>query len=268
MYPFTYQRVGGIDEAVAALKADPDAKLLAGGMTLLPSMKHRLAAPSSLIDIGRVADLRGIRRDGLGLVVGAGMRHGEVATDATVRAALPALAALAGQIGDPQVRARGTLGGSVANNDPAADYPAAVLACRAEIATDRRAIAADDFFQGLFTTALAADELLIAIRFDCPRRAAYAKFAHPASGYAMTGVFVAEFDDGVRVAVTGAGPGVFRWHPAEQALSRALTLPALHGLTMSADGLNADQHAPASYRAHLVETLTRRAVAEILASGQ
>lgn len=268
MYAFTYRRADGIDDAVEALTADPQAKLLAGGMTLLPSMKHRLSAPSTLIDIGRLDDLRGIRRDGPGLVVGAGMRHGEVAVDATVREALPALAALAAQIGDPQVRARGTLGGSVANNDPAADYPAAVLACRAEIATNQRAIPADEFFQGLFTTALAADELIVAIRFECPRRAAYAKFAHPASGYAMTGVFVAEFAGEVRVAVTGAGPGVFRWRAAESALTKAFALPSLAGLAMSPDGLNADQHAPAAYRAHLVDLLTHRAVSQILAAGQ
>ena len=264
MYPFTYQRAAGLAEAVAGLKADPQAKALAGGMTLLPSMKHRLAAPSSLIDIARLAELRGIRRDGKSLVVGAATRHGELMADPIAQSAIAALARLAGLIGDPQVRARGTLGGSVANNDPAADYPAAVLACRAQIVTDRRSIAVDDFFQGMFTTALAADELITAIRFECPRRAAYAKFAQAASGYAMTGVFVAQFDDAVRVAVTGAGPGVFRWEAAERALSADFSTRSLAALSMPADGLNADQHAPADYRAHLVKLMTLRAVADII----
>jgi len=263
MYPFTYQRASELAQAVASLKADPQAKLLAGGMTLLPSMKHRLAAPSSLIDIARLPELAGIRRDGAALVVGAGTRHGVLAADPTTRQALGALAHLAGMIGDPQVRARGTLGGALANNDPAADYPAAVLACRAQIATDRRAIAADDFFQGMFTTALEADEIITAIRFERPRSAAYAKFAHAASGYAMTGVFVARFDDTVRVAVTGAGPCVFRWSAAEAALARDFSAAAVQALTLPADGLNADQHAPAEYRAHLAQLMTVRAVAHI-----
>ena len=261
MYPFTYQRAGDLADALSGLRADAHARLLAGGMTLLPSMKHRLAAPSALIDIARLPALRGIARDRDALAVGAAMRHGEVAADATVRAAIPALAELASAIGDPQVRARGTLGGSIANNDPAADYPAAVLGCRAVVVTDRRGIPADDFFQGMFTTALEADEIIVAVRFDCPRRAAYAKFAHPASGYAMTGVFVAQFDDEVRVAVTGAGPGVFRWREAEAALQTRPEPAALAGLVLPADGLNADLHAPAAYRAHLVALMTRQAVA-------
>ena len=263
MYPFTYQRAAGLAQAVASLKADPQAKVLAGGMTLLPSMKHRLAAPSCLIDIARLPELHGIRLEGQGLIVGAANRHGEISTDPTVLSALPALATLAGLIGDPQVRARGTLGGAIANNDPAADYPAAVLGCRAEIATDRRSIAADDFFQGMFTTALEPDELITAIRFERPRRAAYAKFAHAASGYAMTGVFVAQFDNAVRVAVTGAGPCVFRWEAAEAALTRDFSSAAVQALSLPADGLNADQHAPAEYRAHLAQLMTVRAVAQI-----
>ncbi|MCX7271732.1 MAG: xanthine dehydrogenase family protein subunit M [Burkholderiales bacterium] len=263
MYPFSYQRATDLAEALASLRADPQARLLAGGMTLLPSMKHRLAAPSRLIDIARLPELHGIGLDGNVLVVGAATRHGELAADAQARSSLPALAHLAGLIGDPQVRARGTLGGAVANNDPAADYPAAVLACRAKIETDRRTIDADDYFQGMFTTALEADEIIVAVRFERPRRAAYRKFAHAASGYAMTGVFVAEFDDGVRVAVTGAGPCVFRWSEAEAALTRALTSAAVASLTLPADGLNADQHAPASYRAHLAALMTRQAVADI-----
>ncbi|MBU6272295.1 MAG: xanthine dehydrogenase family protein subunit M [Betaproteobacteria bacterium] len=267
MYPFSYQRATGLAQALAGLKADPQARLLAGGMTLLPSMKHRLAAPSTLIDIGRLDELRGIARDHDALSVGAGTRHGEIAADATVRASLPALADLAGRIGDPQVRARGTLGGSIANNDPAADYPAAVLGCRAVVVTDRRGIPADEFFQGMFTTALEPDEIITAVRFGCPRRAAYAKFPHPASGYAMTGVFVAEFDDEVRVAVTGAGPGVFRWQAAEAALARDLSAAAVGSLSLSPEGLNADLHAPAQYRAHLVTLMTQRAVAALASAS-
>jgi len=183
-----------------------------------------------------------------------------VADSAVVRAALPALAALAGGIGDPQVRARGTLGGSVANNDPAADYPAGVLACRAEVVTDRRTIEADAFFQGMFTTALGADELITAIRFAIPKQAAYEKFAQAASGYAMTGVFVARYDDGVRVAVTGAAPCVFRWTEAEAALSRRFAPEAVAQIRLPADGLNADQHAPAAYRAHLAHVMLTRAL--------
>ncbi|MBA3478427.1 MAG: FAD binding domain-containing protein, partial [Lautropia sp.] len=217
MYPFTYHRPGDLADALSRLAADPDAKLLAGGMTLLPSMKHRLSAPSQLIDIAGLPELRGIRRDGNSLVVGAACRYVEIADDPAVTAAIPALAQVAGSIGDPQVRLRGTLGGSIANSDPAADFPAAVLALAAIVQTDRREIAADDYFQGMFTTALVPDELIREIRFAIARRAAYAKFHHPASGYAMTGVFVADFGETVRVAVTGAGPVVFRWREAEAA---------------------------------------------------
>lgn len=265
MYDFVYQRVQAIAEAQAALAADPQAKLLAGGMTLLPSMKHRLAAPSRLVDIGRLPQLQGIRLENQQLVIGAGMRHAEVAGDSIVNAAIPALAHLAGQIGDPQVRARGTLGGSLANNDPAADYPAAALGLDAIIQTNLRDIAASEFFQGMFATALGGDEIITSVRFAVPRRAAYAKFAHPASGYAMTGVLVAELTagaGGVRVAVTGAGPGVFRWQAAEQALAQRFESSVLDGLEFPAEGLNADIHAPAEYRAHLVRVMARRAVRE------
>ncbi len=260
MYPFTYERASTLADAVARLAADPDAKALAGGMTLIPSLKHRLAAPSRLVDLTRLTELQGIRSDGDQLVVGAATTHDAVASDASVRAAIPALATLAGGIGDPQVRARGTLGGSVANADPAADYPAAVLGLDAQIRTDRRAIAADDFFTDMFTTALAPDELIRAIAFRVPRRAAYRKFAHPASGYAMTGVFVAAFDDGVRVAVTGAAPFAFRWRDAETALGRRFDLASVAGLALPPDGLNADLHAPAEYRAHLAGVMLRRAL--------
>jgi carbon-monoxide dehydrogenase medium subunit len=263
MYPFAYHRPRDLADALARLGADPEARPLAGGMTLIPSMKHRLSAPSQLIDIARLAELRGISRRGDWLVVGAASRYAEIAADPLVGAALPALAQVAESIGDPQVRSRGTLGGSVANNDPAADFPAAVLALAAVVRTDRREIVADDYFQGMFTTALLPGELIREIRFTIPRRAAYAKFHHPASGYAMTGVFVADFGDAVRVAVTGAAPVVFRWHDAEAALGRASTVAAVDSLRLPEEGLNTDMHAPASYRAQLAAVMLQEAVRQL-----
>ncbi len=267
MYPFTYHRASGIADALARLAADPGAKLLSGGMTLLPAMKHRLAAPSLLIDLGGLKELRGVAVEGKTLTVGAGMRHREIADDPQVLAAIPALAGTARSIGDPQVRARGTLGGSIANNDPAADYPAAVLALKGVVVTDRRSIAADEYFLGMFTTALEDGEIVTAVRFACPARAAYGKFPHPASGYAMTGVFVAEYDDGgrrdVRVAVTGAAPVVFRWTQAEAALAARFSVASLASLELATDGLNADMHAPAEYRASLARVMAMRAVAQL-----
>jgi carbon-monoxide dehydrogenase medium subunit len=262
MYPFTYHRPRDLSDALARLASDPDAKVLAGGMTLIPSMKHRLSAPSQLIDIARLPELRGIARNADSLAVGAATRYSEIASDLLVAGAIPALAQVAESIGDPQVRTRGTLGGSLANNDPAADFPAAVLALAAVIRTDRREVAADDYFQGMFTTALSPDELICEIRFAIPRRAAYAKFHHPASGYAMTGVFVADFGESVRVAVTGAAPVVFRWHEAEAALIRDFRASAVADLRMPEQGLNADMHAPASYRAQLAAVMLQQAVEE------
>ncbi|MGE0313281.1 MAG: xanthine dehydrogenase family protein subunit M [Lautropia sp.] len=267
MYAFAYARAADAADAARRLAADADAKLLAGGMTLIPSMKHRLAAPGTLVDIGGLAELRGISLEKGRLVVGAGTRHAMVATDTDVARTLPALATLAGLIGDAQVRNRGTLGGSIANNDPAADYPAAVLALDATIHTDRRTIAADDFFVDMFTTALEPDEIVLRVGFRVPARAAYAKFHHPASGYAMAGVFVADFGDAVRVAVTGAGPSVFRWAEAEAALGHAFSVASVVGLQHPEDGLNTDLHAPARYRAHLVGVMTRRAVAQAIDAG-
>ena len=206
MYAFRYSRPHDVADAVARLRADSEAKLLAGGMTLIPSMKYRLAAPSALLDIGRLAQLQGIAEVDGRLAIGAGVRHVEVADSRVVQERIPELAVLAGAIGDPQVRNRGTLGGALANNDPAADYPAAALALAAQVVTDRRTLAADEFFVDLFTTALEPDEIVVRVSFAVPKRAGYAKFRHPASGYAMAGVFVAELDDGIRVAVTGAGP--------------------------------------------------------------
>jgi aerobic carbon-monoxide dehydrogenase medium subunit len=266
MYAFEYQKVVSLSEASAALSVLPDAKLLAGGMTLLPSMKHRLSAPSHLIDIAGLNEIRSISVAAattgktIYLTVGAGMRHCEVAESRDVRTSIGALADLANLIGDPQVRARGTLGGSVANNDPAADYPAAVLGLAAIVVTNRREIAADDFFQGMFATALEVDEIIVAIRFAVPKRAAYAKFAQMATGYAMTGVMVADYGDAVRVAVTGAGPCVFRWKEAEALLAKEFSEQVLHGITYPSDGLTADIHASAEYRANLVGVMTRKAV--------
>ncbi len=259
MHAFEYLRASGLKQASDWLRQHPEARPLAGGMTLVPALKHRLAQVSHLIDISRLPDMRGIELAPTALRIGAGMRHAEVADDAQVQRVVPALAQLAGLIGDPQVRARGTLGGSVANNDPAADYPAALLALDAVVVTDRREIEAADFFQGMFSTALQAGELIVAVRFGLPHRAAYAKFRHPASGYAMAGVFVAEWASGERrVAVTGATDGVFRWAEAEQAWAQGSQPGPLRH-----DGLLEDIHAPARYRAHLASLMLQQALARL-----
>lgn len=262
MYGFAYRRAASLEEAAALLAADPDSKALAGGQTLIPTLKQRLAQPSALVDVARLPELSGVRLDGGRLVIGAATRHADVAANETVRSALPGLANLAAGIGDRQVRNMGTLGGSVANADPAADYPAALLALNAEIVTDRRRLTAEDFFTGMFETALAPGELVVSAAFPLARRAAYAKFPNPASRYAVAGVFVAQGPDGVvRVAVTGAGPCVFRLPDFEAALTADFTTAALDGLTVDADGLNDDLHADAAYRAHLTGVMARRAVA-------
>ena len=263
MYSFNYVKANSLREAREFLKSNPDARPLAGGMTLIPTLKARLAQPSHLVDIGALEELRGIELQGSTLSIGAATRHNDVLRSEKVRQAIPALAELAGRIGDPAVRNLGTMGGSLANNDPAADYPAAALGLNAKIVTDRREIAADDFFQGMFTTALEPGELIVRIAFPVPKRAAYEKFAHPASGYAMTGVFVAETASDIRVAVTGAGPGVFRWKEAEAALAQKFAADAVAGLRMPPDDLNEDIHASRDYRANLVNVLTKRAVARI-----
>jgi carbon-monoxide dehydrogenase medium subunit len=263
MYAFDYTRPASVSDAVATLANDSDAKVLAGGMTLIPTLKQRLAQPSQLVDLGALSSLSGIRRDGDTLVIGAMTRHADVASSDIVAAALPALAALADGIGDAQVRHRGTIGGSIVNHDPAADYPSAVLGLGATVVTDRREIAADDFFTGLFATALEEGEIVTEIRFPLPKRAAYVKFPNPASRYAVVGVFVAETGSGVRVAVTGAGPGVFRAGNFETALAGSFTAAALDGATWPADDLNSDIHASAAYRAHLIGVLAKRAVAAI-----
>ena len=261
MYEFKYQRPTSLDEALKAFAAAEDGKYLAGGMTLIATMKQRLAQPSDLIDIGAIADLAGVRRDGDNLVIGATTRHGEVASSGEVRSAIPALAALADGIGDPQVRNRGTLGGSIANADPAADYPAAVVALGATVHTNTRSIAGDDFFTGLFETRLEEEEIITAVSFPVPDKAAYVKFPNPASRYAVVGVMVASGSDRVRVAVTGAGSCVFRVAAMEEALAEEFMPRAVEDIRIPEDELNADIHASAEYRAHLVTVMAKRAVA-------
>jgi len=261
MYNFGYQKPKSVADAVKAL-GDSEAKLVAGGMTLVPTLKQRLAKPSTLVDLGGIAELRGIRKEGNAIVIGAMTKHVEVANSAEVKGAIPALAELAAHIGDPAVRNRGTIGGSISNSDPAADYPAAVVALNATITTTKRKIAADDFFKGLFETALAPDEIVTSVSFPVPEKAAYMKFPNPASRYAIVGVFVARTGNNIRVGVTGAGPCAFRWKDAEAALAKSWTADALKSLAVKADGLNSDIHASSEYRAHLVGVMARRAVAK------
>lgn len=260
MQDFQFHRPESVAGAVAALKKAPEAKLLGGGQSLIPVMKLGLAAPSDLVSVAGLKELAGIRKEGKDLVVGAGATHAEVADSADVTKAIPALAALAAHIGDPQVRNRGTLGGSLAHDDPAADYPAAVLALGATVKTDRREIPAEQFFVGMFQTALEPDEVVVSVRFPIPEKAAYAKFPHPASRFALAGVFVAKGAGGVRVAVTGVGPSVFRSKELEAALAKKFAPDALQGVTVPKDGLTSDPFGSAEYRAHLVGVLARRAV--------
>ncbi|HXP30460.1 MAG TPA: xanthine dehydrogenase family protein subunit M [Stellaceae bacterium] len=261
MYNFQYHSPKTVAEAAKTVAAAADGKLMGGGMTLIPTLKLRLAKPSDVVDLGRIAGLQGIKREGNAVVIGAMTRHADVAGSDAVKSAIPALAALAGGIGDPAVRNRGTIGGSLANNDPSADYPAAVLALNATIVTNKRKIAADDFFKGMFETALAADEIITAVSFPVPEKAAYMKFPNPASRYAIVGVFVAKTKDAVRTAVTGAGACVFRQKEMEAALGKAFTPDAIKPIAQKPDGLNSDIHASAEYRAHLVGVMARRAVA-------
>lgn len=260
MNPFTYVRPSSIAEAVRLLAEYPDARFLSGGMSLLPMMKQGLAAPSHLIDVTRLHEMQGIAMDGERLAIGAATTHHAVATSPLVREMLPSLAATAGMIADPQVRNRGTLGGALAHSDPAADYPAATLALNAEIETTRRRISADGFFQGLLTTALEPDELLLRVRFRRPLLARYQKFRHPSSGYAMAGVFVARHADQVRVGVTGAAASAFRWTEAEAVLARRFSAAAVHGLQPDLETMIEDLHAGAAYRANLVRVMLQRAL--------
>ncbi|MFA7438720.1 xanthine dehydrogenase family protein subunit M [Castellaniella sp.] len=263
MYAFSYTSPATLDDAVQAVQAG--GQPLAGGQTLLGSLKLRLAAPEQLVDLRALTELTGIRPQGDTLVVGAMTRHAEVAESAEIAHAIPALARLAAGIGDKQVRAMGTLGGSLANNDPAADYPAAVLGLGATVRTHTREIAADNYFQGLFATALEPGELITAVHFPIPRQAAYVKFVQPASLFALIGVFVARFDNGVRVAVTGAGNGVLRHTAMEQALAHDFRPDAIADIGTDAAEMSADIHASSAYRAHLVGVMARRAVAQALA---
>ena len=261
MYDFSYHRPATIAEASALIADAEDGVYLAGGQTLVSTLKQRLAQPSDVIDLGRIDGLDGVKSLGGVIEVGALTRHGDVAASPDVQKAIPALAVLAGMIGDPQVRNRGTIGGSLAINDPAADYPAAVLALKGTIHTDRREIAADDFFMDLFETALDDGEIITRVSFPLPERAGYAKFPNPASRYAMVGVMVVDLGGAVRVAVTGAGPCVFRQRQMEMALAENFTAEAIAHITVSDDGLNDDIHGSAEYRAHLVTVMAKRAVA-------
>lgn len=261
MYAFNYHAPKTVRQAASLLAKNADGKVLAGGQTLLPTMKQRLASPSTLIDLNKVEGISGVEQKGRNIVIGALTRHAEVATSAVVKAAIPALAALAEGIGDPAVRNRGTIGGSLANNDPAADYPSAVLALNATIITNKRKIAADEYFQGMFATALEEGEIIVKVSFPIPAKAAYEKFPNPASRYAMVGVFVAKKGSDVRVAVTGAGSdGVFRSKECEEALKGRFNAKALDGVKVSTKGLNTDMHASAEYRAHLIPVMAKRAV--------
>ena len=262
MYDFDYARAQSVSDATQRLKAIDGAKILAGGMTLLPTIKLRLAKPAALVDLGRLAELKGISVAGGIVTIKAMTRHADVLRSAEVAKAIPALVTLAGGIGDVQVRHRGTIGGSVANNDPAADYPAACLGLGATIVTSKREIAADDFFKGLFTTALEPDEIITEFRFPVPERAAYMKFKNPASRFAIVGAFVSKGAKGVRVAITGAGDtGVFRVPAMEQALAKSFDAKAIEGIKVDVGSMLGDIHASPEYRAHLVGVMVRRAVA-------
>ncbi len=265
MYAFTFHRPQTVRQAASLLAKNTDAKLLAGGQTLLPTMKLRLAGPPQIIDMSLVEGLSGIEQSGRGLTIGAMTRHFEVNSSPVVAQAIPVLAKMAGLIGDPAVRHMGTIGGSVANNDPNADYPAACLGLGATIITNKRRIKADDFFSGMFSTVLEPAEIIVKVSFPIPKRAAYQKFRNQASRFALVGVFVSKRGSEIRVAVTGAGSnGVFRVPSFEEALKKRFAPKSLEGLTIPADGMNADIHGSAEYRAHLVGVLARRAVAEAI----
>jgi carbon-monoxide dehydrogenase medium subunit len=265
MYAFTFHRPETLRQAINLLGKNEEAKLLAGGHTLLPTMKLRLAGPPQLVDLSRIEGLAGIEQTGRAVTIGAMARHADVHNSPVVQQALPVIAKLAGMIGDPAVRHMGTIGGSVANNDPNADYPAACLGLGATIITNKRRIKADDYFTGMFSTALEPAEIITKVSFPIPKKAAYQKFRNQASRYALVGVFVGKRGSEIRVAVTGAGAnGVFRVASFEEALKKRFSPKSLEGLTIPADGLNSDIHGSAEYRAHLVGVLARRAVAEAI----
>lgn len=260
MYAFNFHRPSSLADAAKLLGGAEDGKFVAGGQTLLPTLKQRLASPSDLIDVTGIPELKGITVSGGSVTIGAATRHAVVAASTEIRKAIPALAHLAGGIGDPQVRNLGTLGGSLANNDPAADYPAAVLGLGATVHTSKRTIAADDYFTGMFETALEDGEIIVKVEFPVPKRAGYVKFPNPASRYVMVGAFVAETAGGIRVAINGAGPCVFRHKEMEAALAKSFSPDALKGIKTDAGAMNNDIHASAEYRAHLVGVIAKRAV--------
>jgi carbon-monoxide dehydrogenase medium subunit len=263
MYSFEYHKPSSLSEAASLLASHEDAKLLAGGQTYIPTLKQRLARPSAVIDLSGVAELKGIKEEASGVTIGAMTRHAEVANSDVVQRVIPALAELAGWIGDPAVRNLGTLGGSISNNDPAADYPGAVLGLNAAVRTNKREVKGDDFFLGMFETALEPDEIVTAVHFPRPDKAHYEKFRHPASRYAMAGVFVAQTGGQIRVAITGAGPTVFRATDMERALTQSFSLAALDSIAVDPSGLNSDLHGSAEYRANLVKVMAKRAVAAL-----
>jgi carbon-monoxide dehydrogenase medium subunit len=260
MYNFEYHRPTSLGEAASLLAASEDAKLMAGGQTYIPTLKQRLARPTAVIDLSGIAELKGIKEEAGGVTIGAMTRHAEVASSDVVKRVVPALAEMAEIIGDPAVRNMGTLGGSISNNDPAADYPGAVVALGATVRTNKREIPGEQFFTGMFETALEPDEIVTAVHFPRADRAKYMKFRHPASRYAMAGVFVARTPQGVRVAVTGAGSHVFRAPQIEQALSQSFSPSALDSVTIDPANLNSDIHGSAEYRANLVKVMAKRAV--------
>ena len=260
MYSFNYQKAKSVDDAAKTIAKNADAKLLAGGQSLIAAMKLRLSKPSDLVDLGTIKDLAGIKADSKSVTVAAMTRHAEVAASTAVQKSIPALASLAGGIGDRMVRNMGTIGGSLANNDPAADYPAGVLGLGATVVTNKRKIAADDFFKGMYETALGKGEIITQVSFPIPKRAAYMKFKNPASRYAIVGVFVADFGSSVRVAVTGAGPSAFRVAAMEKALAAKFAPESVADIKVPEKGLNSDLHAKADYRAHLITVMARRAV--------
>ncbi len=261
MYETNYHRASSVAEAASLVSGSDDGKLLSGGQTLIPTMKQRLASPSDVVDLRHIAELKGITVSGSNVKIGAGTTHAEVAQSAEINGVCPALCGLAAHIGDPHVRNMGTIGGSIANNDPAADYPAAMVALEATIHTNSRDISAADFFVGLFETALGDNEIVTAVSFDAPSRAAYQKFPNPASRYAMAGVFVARGSSGTRVGVTGAGSdGVFRASDMEAALDANFSAGSLESINVDPSAMLADMHGSAEYRANLVKVMARRAV--------
>ena len=264
MYEFTYRRAKSPEDAVSQHQGTEDARYLAGGMSLLPTLKLRLDQASDLIDLGHLQNMRGITEENDCIIIKAVTPHAVVNASELVQQKIPALAKLAGSIGDPLVRNRGTIGGSLANNDPSADYPSGTLGLSATLHTDRRTIAADDYFKGLFETALEEGELITQVSFPIPERAGYGRFANPASRFPLVGVFVAKTNSGPRVAVTGAGPSVFRVTEMETALAKSFAPASLDGIAISPEGLNEDIHATANYRAHLIAVMARRAVSEAL----